>query len=141
MRYSGDEIWRGIFVFAWILLLAGTMAVVPAGAIRRTWASETALEHEDSSQPVSTRDSSTSLRMVGQVGGRTEAVAVQGNYAYVAVGLRLVVLDGIGRVGTHHAGGGRQHQAVSRVRDGRGRQRRHGLRDGWDGGTAARGHN
>jgi parallel beta-helix repeat protein len=33
------------------------------------------------------------LRMVGQVGGRTEGVAVQGAHAYVAVGLRLVVLD------------------------------------------------
>ena len=35
----------------------------------------------------------SSLHMVGQVGGRTEDVAVQGDYAYVAVGLRLVVLD------------------------------------------------
>jgi hypothetical protein len=35
----------------------------------------------------------SSLQMVGQVGGRTEDVAVQGDYAYVAVGLRLVVLD------------------------------------------------
>jgi parallel beta-helix repeat protein len=31
--------------------------------------------------------------MAGQVGGRTEDVAVQGHYAYVAVGLRLLVLD------------------------------------------------
>lgn len=31
--------------------------------------------------------------MVGQIGGPTQAVAVQGNYAYVGVGLRLVVLD------------------------------------------------
>jgi len=34
-----------------------------------------------------------SFRMVGQIGGPTQAVAVQGNYAYVGVGLRLVVLD------------------------------------------------
>jgi hypothetical protein len=33
------------------------------------------------------------LTMVGQVGGRTEDVAVQDGYAYVAVGLRLAVLD------------------------------------------------
>ena len=33
------------------------------------------------------------LKLVGQVGGATEAVAVRGNYAYVGVGLRLVVLD------------------------------------------------
>ena len=36
---------------------------------------------------------SSNLQMVGQVGGRTEDVAVQGHHAYVAVGLRLVVLD------------------------------------------------
>ncbi len=33
------------------------------------------------------------LELVGQVGGPTQAVAVQGNYAYVGVGLRLEVLD------------------------------------------------
>lgn len=33
------------------------------------------------------------LKVVGQVGGPTQAVAVQGNYAYVGVGLRLIVLD------------------------------------------------
>ena len=44
-------------------------------------------------QPDETRQSSSSWQMVGQVGGRTEAVAVQGNYAYVAVGLRLVALN------------------------------------------------
>ncbi|HEC33286.1 MAG TPA: hypothetical protein ENI37_01045, partial [Chloroflexi bacterium] len=43
-------------------------------------------------QPERTPERS-SLQMVGQVGGRTEDVAVQGDYAYVAVGLRLVVLD------------------------------------------------
>jgi len=32
-------------------------------------------------------------QMVGQIGGPTQGVAVQGNYAYVGVGLRLVVLD------------------------------------------------
>ncbi|MBI2918848.1 MAG: hypothetical protein HYY01_12770 [Chloroflexi bacterium] len=31
--------------------------------------------------------------MVGQIGGPTQAVAVQGDYAYVGVGLRLIVLD------------------------------------------------
>jgi hypothetical protein len=36
---------------------------------------------------------SPALTMVGQVGGRVEDVAVQDGYAYVAVGLRLVVLD------------------------------------------------
>jgi len=32
-------------------------------------------------------------QVVGQIGGPTQAVAVQGDYAYVGVGLRLVVLD------------------------------------------------
>jgi hypothetical protein len=33
------------------------------------------------------------LKIVGQIGGPTQAVAVAGNYAYVGVGSRLVVLD------------------------------------------------
>jgi parallel beta-helix repeat protein len=44
-------------------------------------------------RPDGGQERSPSWPMVGQVGGRTEAVAVQGNYAYVAGGLRLVVLD------------------------------------------------
>jgi len=35
----------------------------------------------------------TSWQVVGQIGGPTQAVAVQGDYAYVGIGLRLVVLD------------------------------------------------
>jgi len=34
-----------------------------------------------------------SLKLIGQVGGPTNAVAVQGQYAYVGVGMRMVVLD------------------------------------------------
>ena len=30
---------------------------------------------------------------IGQIGGATQAVAVQGHYGYLGVGLRLVVLD------------------------------------------------
>ncbi len=33
------------------------------------------------------------LKVVGQIGGPSQAVAVQGSYAYVGVGLRLIVLD------------------------------------------------
>jgi parallel beta-helix repeat protein len=40
-----------------------------------------------------TQDISSRLQMVGQIGGPIQAVAIQGNYAYVGVGLRLVVLD------------------------------------------------
>lgn len=35
----------------------------------------------------------SSWQVVGQIGGPTSAVAVQDNYAYVGVGLRLIVLD------------------------------------------------
>ncbi|MEK7994635.1 MAG: hypothetical protein AAB403_12595 [Planctomycetota bacterium] len=43
--------------------------------------------------PAAAQTQPFSLRMVGQIGGPTQTVAVQGNYAYVGVGLRLVVLD------------------------------------------------
>lgn len=36
---------------------------------------------------------SVSLKVVGQLGGPTRAVAVQGHFAYVGVGFKLVVLD------------------------------------------------
>ena len=35
----------------------------------------------------------SSWQAIGQIGGPTQAVAVQGNYAYVGVGLRLMMLD------------------------------------------------
>ena len=46
-----------------------------------------------SALPNTTQNHQSSWQMVGQIGGPTQAVAVQGNYAYVGVGLRLVVLD------------------------------------------------
>jgi parallel beta-helix repeat protein len=36
---------------------------------------------------------SPTIKLIGQIGGATQTVAVQDNYAYVGVGLRLVVLD------------------------------------------------
>ena len=42
---------------------------------------------------VSQADQPSGWQVVGQIGGPTQAVAVQGRYAYVGVGLRLVVLD------------------------------------------------
>jgi len=33
------------------------------------------------------------VELVGQIGGSTYAVAVQGNYAYIGVGPRLFILD------------------------------------------------
>jgi len=43
--------------------------------------------------PAAAQGPESGWRMVGQVGGATQAIAVQGNHAYVGVGLRLVVLD------------------------------------------------
>jgi hypothetical protein len=43
--------------------------------------------------PAAAPSQSAGWRVVGQIGGPTQAVAVQGQYAYVGIGLRLVVLD------------------------------------------------
>jgi parallel beta-helix repeat protein len=42
---------------------------------------------------IASQNNQVSLRLVGQIGGPTQGVAVQGGYAYIGVGLRLVVLD------------------------------------------------
>ncbi len=65
--------WAGIGIAA---LLASVFAVV--------WLSSAVAV--PGSQPMT-------WQVVGQIGGPTQAVAVQGDYAYVGVGLRLVVLD------------------------------------------------
>jgi hypothetical protein len=39
------------------------------------------------------QDQGLGWKMIGQIGGPTQAVAAQGNYAYLGVGLRLIVLD------------------------------------------------
>jgi len=39
------------------------------------------------------KENQFSLKLAGQIGGPTQGVAIQGSYAYVGVGLRLVVLD------------------------------------------------
>lgn len=53
----------------------------------------------------------TLLKIVGQIGGPTQAVAVEGNYAYVGVGARIEVLDisnpaALQKVGATEAFGG-----------------------------------
>ncbi len=44
-------------------------------------------------QRISQRGAELSLEIVGQLGGEPRAVAVKGNYAYIALGARLSVLD------------------------------------------------
>lgn len=36
---------------------------------------------------------SSNVELIGQIGGTTNAVAIQGSYAYVGVGPRLVILN------------------------------------------------
>ena len=45
------------------------------------------------SSPTTAQQQVQDLQLVEQIGGSTYAVAVQGNYAYVGVGPRLVILD------------------------------------------------
>jgi len=42
---------------------------------------------------VTVAQQSQNVELVGQIGGSTWAVAVQGNYAYIGVGPRLVILN------------------------------------------------
>jgi len=76
----------------WILILW----ILPVLVFVQVQPSET---QSDSSLSVPGRSSGAPVageftwQMVGQVGGPTQAVAVQGTHAYVGVGLRLVVLD------------------------------------------------
>ena len=42
---------------------------------------------------IASQNNQIGFRLVGQVGGPTQGVAVQGNYVYIGVGLKLVVLD------------------------------------------------
>jgi hypothetical protein len=44
-------------------------------------------------QPTEKTSKPELLKVVGQIGGPTQTVALQGDYAYVGVGLRLIVLD------------------------------------------------
>ena len=42
---------------------------------------------------IASQNNQINFQLVGQIGGPTQGVAIQGGYAYVGVGLRLVVLD------------------------------------------------
>ena len=90
MRHTKTCHWVSILVIILVLV------IVPAGLVdaqRDSLNLDTEPTGGGPAQPDERLESGLSLRMVGQVGGRTEDVAVQGDYAYVAVGLRLVVLD------------------------------------------------
>lgn len=54
--------------------------------------------------PIEGHRNTSRLQVVGQVGGPTQAVATQGSYTYVGVGLRLVVLDVSNPASLHEVG-------------------------------------
>ncbi len=55
--------------------------------------SSTLMPSKPLSPTLSPEPDSSLLKIVGQIGGSTRAVEVQGNYAYVGVGYRLTILD------------------------------------------------
>jgi hypothetical protein len=74
--------WRlFIFVFGLMLILSASSSLaqrsIPGEAIN----------------PTTAQQQIGNIQVVGQTGGTVQAVALQGNYAYVGVGSRLVVLD------------------------------------------------
>ena len=54
--------------------------------------------------PIEGHRNTSRLQVVGQVGGPTQAVATQGSYTYVGVGLRLVVLNVSNPASLHEVG-------------------------------------
>jgi hypothetical protein len=89
---------RNKSVSVWILRLCLALVLATIQTGRVTWVTHVAgqgISYGPNVPPSPGEFQETALapQMVGQVGGRTEDVAVQGDYAYVAVGLRLVVLD------------------------------------------------
>ena len=74
----------------WLSIIATILSVMVALLLCLTWG----VGHGTHGAAVAAPpDPSSTWRMVGQVGGPTNAIAVQGHYAYVGVGLRLIVLD------------------------------------------------
>jgi hypothetical protein len=65
---------------AFVLILLA--AIAPGGA-----------SDSQSSQPAAAASANQSLQFVSQIGGLTDAVAVQGNYAYIGIGRRLGIVD------------------------------------------------
>lgn len=51
------------------------------------------LEPRGMYSPMAAQQQGQNVELVGQIGGITQAVAVQGNYAYIGVGPRLVILN------------------------------------------------
>jgi hypothetical protein len=77
---------RKLALFLLILALP-----LSAGCIKQPLGSPTPAPSTE--PPISPTPESTSLKVLGQIGGPTKAVALAGNYACVGVGLHLVILD------------------------------------------------
>jgi parallel beta-helix repeat protein len=88
------KMWKWICIITpWLFLVMAFVLVNHTETRLDPLSRRTVHQVDGLSRSDETRERSSVLQMVGQVGGRTEDVAVQGDYAYVAVGLRLVVLD------------------------------------------------
>lgn len=77
------------------LLVAAFLLALPAGARESAAASSPGLSGDASDSALSVQASAVmgNVELLGQTGGASNAVAVQGHYAYLGVGPRLVVLD------------------------------------------------
>jgi len=89
---------RHVRMWHWLFLLSVFLVLRFVGAehgeTRAASLAQSAESRADSPVPSNeTLEGSSGWQVVGQIGGPTTAVAVQGNYAYVGVGLRLIVLD------------------------------------------------
>jgi hypothetical protein len=86
------RLWKWVSVLS-LLLFPAFMPFDHNTPVTDQFVPNTGNQVNGSDQGDRTQQRSSSWQMIGQIGGRTEDVAVQGQYAYVAVGLRLVVLD------------------------------------------------
>ena len=68
------------------LLFTGATTAAPGGPSH-------ASPQRANADTASLQAQSSNVQFVGQIGGKTYAAAVQGNYAYVGVGPRLVILN------------------------------------------------
>ena len=81
-------------IFTLFVLIVSVALVSSALGAAAQGPTPTLLSHQwEGGEGVAVQQQSQNVQLVGQIGGETYAVAVQGNYAYIGVGPRLVILD------------------------------------------------
>ncbi len=77
------------------LLVPGGAQPIAAGQPQLAFSPAVAFARDERADPLQGLATATAqnVELVGQVGGAAWAVAVQGNYAYAAIGPRLVILN------------------------------------------------